>query len=173
MTPECSKHSQSGNEGIKTLTFCQNGKCCSTGSLTRKEKKKYWYCRVNNYKADELGECGKFDFDFDNVEGNLTYSSAVDVFWLNPYGLELMVGNGTRILEGYYNIIKCSFEKRIDGNDRNEPSSLNFHCEPRKCLFPDCEGKVSFSNFNNMDLIRNITKRFTIKNFAIPFYYSI
>ena len=142
MTPECSKHSQSGNEGIKTLTFCQNGKCCSTGSLKKKEKKKYWYCRVNNYKADELGECGKFDFGFDSVEGNITYSSAIDGW--TPSELEFNVGNGTRILEGYHNSIKCSFEKRIVGNDRNAPSSLDFHCKPRKCGFSDCEGKVSF-----------------------------
>ena len=146
MNYECSTHSQSGSEGNKTFTFCQNGKCCSTGSLPAKKEKynKYnnWYCRENKFKANELGECGKFDFDFDSLEGNLTYSSAVDGW--NPYGLELIIGNGTQILEGYYNIFRCFFEKRIDGNNRNEPSSLDFHCKPRKCLFPDCEGKVSF-----------------------------
>ena len=73
------------------------------------------------------------------MEGNLTYLSAVDGW--NPYEIELYIGNGTQILEGYYNIIKCSFEKRIDGNDRNEPLSLDFHCKPRKCLFRNCEGK--------------------------------
>ena len=33
MNSEWSKHSQSGNKGYKTFTFCQNGRCCSTGSL--------------------------------------------------------------------------------------------------------------------------------------------
>ena len=110
-----------------------------------KIKKEYWYCRRNNYKADELGECGKFDFGFDNVEGNITYSSAIDGW--TPSELEFALGNlgnDTRILEGYHNSIKCSFEKIIIGNDRNAPFSLDFHCKPRKCLFPDCEGKVSF-----------------------------
>ena len=114
MNSEWSKHSQSGNDGNKTFTFCQNGKCCSTGSLPTKKEEMYhdWYCRRNKYKANELGECSKFDFEFDSVEGNLTYSSAVDGW--NPYEIELFIGNGTQILEGYYNIIKCSFEKRKD-----------------------------------------------------------
>ena len=142
MTPECSKHSQSGNEGNKTLIFCQNGKCCTTGSLRKKEEKSYFYCIENNYKADELGECGKFDFSFDSVEGNITYSSAKDGW--TPSELEFALGNGTRILEGYHNSIKCSFEKSIDVNERKGPSSLDFHCKPRKCGFSDCEGKVSF-----------------------------
>ena len=144
MNSECTKHSRSGDEGNKTFTFCQNGKCCSTGSLPTKKEEMYhdWYCRRNKYKANELGECSKFDFQFNFVEGNLTYSSAVDGW--NPYEIELFIGNGTQILEGYYNIIKCSFEKRIDGNNRNEPLSLDFHCKPRKCLFRNCEGKVSF-----------------------------
>ena len=82
------------------------------------------------------------EFDFDNVEGNVTYFSAIDGW--TPSEIELYIGNGTRILEGYHNIFRCSFEKRIDVNNRNEPSSLDFHCKPRKCLFPDCEGKVAF-----------------------------
>ena len=152
MNTECSRHSQSGNGGNKTFTFCQNGKCCSTGSLPAKKEEffaSYFYCRENKFKANELGHCGKFEFDFDNVEGNVTYFSAIDGW--TPSEIELYIGNGTRILEGYHNIFRCSFEKRIDVNNRNEPSSLDFHCKPRKCLFPDCEGKVSFSNFINMD----------------------
>ena len=75
MNTECSRHSQSGNGGNKTFTFCQNGKCCSTGSLPAKKEN----CNINtsnNYKAGELGECGNFDFEWSlnlSVEGNLTY----------------------------------------------------------------------------------------------------
>ena len=132
----------------KTFTFCQNGKCCSTGSLLAKKGNDHSY--RNNYTAGELGECGKFDFDLDSVQGNVTFhdlSSAIDVW--KPEDIELFLGkgplgNGTSGIPGYHNWIRCSFDERIDSNDRNEPSFMDFHCKPIKCAFSDCEGKVSF-----------------------------
>ena len=139
----CSEPSQ---WDIKTFTFCQNGKCCSTGSLVAKNKS--GYCYRNNYPTGELGECGKFEFA--SMQGNVTFydlSSAIDVW--KPKDIELFLGkgpfgNGTSGIPGYHNWIKCSFDERIDSNDRNEPSSMDFNCEPKKCLFWDCDGKVSF-----------------------------
>ena len=122
----------------KTFTFCQNGKCCSTGSLL--VKKDHY---KNNYTAGELGECGKFDFDLDSMQGNVTFhdlSSAIDVW--NPDVIELFLGPRPSGIPGYHNWIRCSFDGRIDSNDRNEPSFMEFNCEPIKCAFSDCEGKV-------------------------------
>ena len=127
----------------KTFTFCQNGKCCSTGSLLAKNESGYSY--RNNYTAGELGECGKFDFELDSVQGNVTFhdlSSATDVW--KPDDIELFLGPGPSGIPGYHNWIRCSFDERIDSNDRNEPSFMNFHCKPIKCAFSDCDGKVSF-----------------------------
>ena len=147
---QCSERSQWDN---KTFTFCQNGKCCSTGSLLAKKENGYYrngYCYQNKYTAGELGECGKFDFDLDSVHGNVTYhdlSSAIDVW--KPEDIELFLGKGPlgkghSGTQGYQNWIRCSFDGRIDSNDRDEPSFMDFNCKPIKCLFSDCEGKVSF-----------------------------
>ena len=142
MNPQCSE-----NKVDKTITFCQNGKCCSTGSLPTRLPAKKENCNINtsnNYTADELGECGKFDFElFDSVEGNLTYHDLSDG-WVPKYIDIGAVENGIRIRKGYHNIIRCSLEGRIDGNDRNEPTVISFHCEPKKRSFSDCGGKFSF-----------------------------
>ena len=133
----------------KTFKFCQNGNCCSTGVLSFSESREHlspWVkysnseqqklrCKQNNYKANELGECGKFNFDFNSVEnvmlphytlhGNLDGEqfnvSFVDSMmkmaadaW-TPEWVKLVLGNEA--------VIKCSFEGRFD-------------CKP--------EGKISF-----------------------------
>ena len=144
MNPQCSE-----NKVNKTITFCQNGKCCSTGSLPTSLPAKKENCNINtsnNYKAGELGECGNFDFEWSlnlSVEGNLTYQD-LSGGWMPQYIELLPTGNGTRIPKGYHYIIRCSLERRIDGNDRNEPTFISFHCEPKKRSFSDCGGKVSF-----------------------------
>ena len=72
----CAQYSQSKDE--KTFTFCQNGKCCSTGALPPQECENDDYGFGTDYK---LGKCSKFDFRFENVEGNVTYhnlTSATD-----------------------------------------------------------------------------------------------
>ena len=140
MNPQCSE-----NEFDKTITFCQNGKCCSTGSLPPRVPAKEENCNINtsnNYTADELGECENFDFEYEGVEGNLTYHDLSDG-WVPQY-IDMGIGNGTRIKPGYTNIIRCSLEERIDSNDRNEPTFIDFHCKLKERSFSDCGGKVSF-----------------------------
>ena len=46
------------------FTFCQNGHCCSTGELPAQDKN----CHQNNY-TDEIGDCAKFDFVSDSMQG--------------------------------------------------------------------------------------------------------
>ena len=127
----CSRYSPSKDE--KTFTFCQNEKCCSTGALPAQDKK----CKQNNYGFGtkyKLGECSKFPFDFDSVKGNVTYhdlASATDGW--TPEWVKLVLGNVTS-QKSRLNIsgavIKCSFDGRIDGNDKNEPTFINFDCKP-------------------------------------------
>ena len=91
---DCGKYSHSKDE--KTFTFCQNGRCCSTGGLPAQDKR----CKQNNYQAYELGDCGKFHFDFEPVQGNVTYhdiESAKDGW--TPEWIKLVLENGA--------VIKC------------------------------------------------------------------
>ena len=91
---DCGKYSHSKDK--KTFTFCQNGRCCSTGGLPAQDER----CKQNNYQAYELGDCGKFHFDFESVEGNVTYhdiASAKDGW--TPEWIKLVLGNGA--------VIKC------------------------------------------------------------------
>ena len=125
---DCSRFSQSKDK--KIFTFCQNGKCCSTGALPAQNQR----CKQNIYGFGtkyNLGECSKFDFHFDSVDGNVTYydlASARDGW--TPKWVKLILGNAPS------SVIKCSFDGRMDGNDRIEPTFINFHCEP--------EGRISF-----------------------------
>ena len=136
----CSRYSPSKDK--KTFTFCQNEKCCSTGPLPAQDTK----CKQNNYGFGtkyKLGECSKFPFDFDNVEGNVTYhdlASATDSW--RPEWVKLVLGNATARKSGLSineAVIKCSFDGKIVGNDRNKPTFMNFHCKP--------EGKFFWSNY--------------------------
>ena len=119
----------------KSFRFCQNGfNCCSTGALPVENQR----CKQTNYKAYELGGCGKFDFDLKKLYGgditlygpnedqfykrftNLTFfdlTQAKDAW--TPEWVRLVLGNGA--------VIKCTFEF-------DYPYLIN--CNP--------EGKVSF-----------------------------
>ena len=134
----CSQHSQSKDE--KTFTFCQYGNCCSTGALPAQDQK----CKINDYgfrSKYKLGACSKFDFKFDNVEGNVTYhdlASATDGW--TPEWIKFNLGDAPfPRLSIHGAVIKCSFDGRIDGNDKDEPTFMNFHCKP--------EGKRFFQDF--------------------------
>ena len=134
----------------KTFKFCQNGKCCSTGVLSFSESREHlspWVkysnssqekliCKQNNYKAYELGECGKFNFDLNSVENvklphytlhgnldgeqfNISFVNSMMKMAANswtPEWVKLVLGNEI--------VIKCSFE------------SSGIDCKP--------EGKISF-----------------------------
>ena len=141
----CSRYSPSKDK--KTFTFCQNEKCCSTGPLPAQDRK----CKQNNYGFGtkyKLGECSKFPFDFDNVEGNVTYhdlASATDSW--RPEWVKLVLGNATARKSGLSineAVIKCFLNGRIrpepifskfDGNNRFIPGSMNFHCKPEGKFF--------------------------------------
>ena len=136
----CSRYSPSKDK--KTFTFCQNEKCCSTGPLPAQDKK----CKQNNYGFGtkyKLGECSKFPFDFDIVEGNVTYhdlASATDG-WKAEW-VKLVLGNITSQKSGLSingAVIKCSLYGKIDGKNKNIPDFMNFHCKP--------EGKFFRSNY--------------------------
>ena len=134
----------------KTFKFCQNGNCCSTGVLSFSESREHlspWVkysnssqekliCKQNNYKAYELGECGKFNFDLNSVENvklphytlhgnfdgeqfNVSFVNSMMKMAANswtPEWVKLVLGNRV--------VIKCSFE------------SSGIDCKP--------EGKISF-----------------------------
>ena len=128
---DCDIYSHSKDK--KTFTFCQNERCCSTGGLPAQDER----CKQNNYQAYELGECGKYHFDFESVQGNVTYhdlASATDGW--TPDWVKLVLGNGA--------VIKCSFLESLGGfmpdlageELGDEPRFMNFQCEP--------EGNVSF-----------------------------
>ena len=141
----CSRYSPSKDK--KTFTFCQNEKCCSTGALPPQDRR----CKQNNYGFGtkyKLGECSKFPFDFDNVEGNVTYhdlASATDSW--RPEWVKLVLGNATARKSGLSineAVIKCFLNGRIrpepifskfDGNNRFIPGSMNFHCKPEGKFF--------------------------------------
>ena len=128
---DCGIYSHSKDK--KTFTFCQNGRCCSTGGLPAQDEK----CKQNIYYPSQLGECRRFHFDFESVQGNVTYhdlASASDGW--TPDVVKLVLGNG--------NVIKCSFYESLGGIkthltgewEGDEPTSMNFQCEP--------EGNVLF-----------------------------
>ena len=113
----CTNYSTSKDE--KVFTFCQNGKCCSTGAIPAQNRR----CKLNNYKSEEIGSCAKFKFVADFVKGNVTYHhlpSATDGW--TPEWVKLMLKDGA--------VITCSFNGRIDGDDKTEPTFLDFDCKP-------------------------------------------
>ena len=123
----CARYSKSKDE--KIFTFCQNGSCCSTGSIPAQNKR----CKLNNYKSEDIGECAKFEFTPDPVKGNVTYSDlATATDGWTPEWVKLLLKDGA--------VIKCSFDGRIDGNDETEPTYLDFDCKP--------EGKFLSSRSN-------------------------
>ena len=113
--------------------FCHSnfGTCCKTGALPVQNQR----CKVTNYQAYELGECGKFDFDFKRIKGGFVTLNGPDTgfkHWSQmdghefinlrsvqdawaPEWVKLGLGNG----EG----LKCSFGEKMV-------------CKP--------EGKISF-----------------------------
>ena len=115
----------------KSFRFCHSGTtCCSTGALPVQNQR----CKQTNYKAYELGSCGKFDFGVKELSsgditlhgpktdyraghrGVLTFSDLTQGkdAW-TPEWVKLVLGNRT--------VIKCSFNETMV-------------CKP--------EGKISF-----------------------------
>ena len=124
---DCKRYSQLSLHSTdkKTFTFCQNGRCCSTGVLSSQNQR----CKQNNYKASELGECGKSQFDFENVQGNVTWhsvASATEVW--KPEWVKLVLEKGA--------VIKCSFDGKLGDKPSMFSQVMHFLCKP--------EGNVSF-----------------------------
>ena len=125
---DCSRFSQSKDK--KIFTFCQNGKCCSTGALPAQNQR----CKQNTYGFGtkyNLGECSKFDFHFDSVEGNVTYhdiASAKDGW--TPDWIHLVLGNGAVIkCDGYWAL--GGWKPHLSGAMLGDgPQFVNFHCMP-------------------------------------------
>ena len=97
----------------KSFKFCHSGTtCCSTGPLPVQNQR----CKQTNYKAYELGSCGKFDFGVKELSSGdirlhgptkvrgLTFFDLTKVkkAW-KPEWVKLFLGNGT--------VIKCSFDE--------------------------------------------------------------
>ena len=125
----------------RTFTFCQNKNCCSTGALPAPDQR--WFqdhnCFVHKYKY-KLGDCSKFNFDFDSVKGNVTYHfRKVEHGWrlaTKPEWVKLVLGNATKSGLGTNGtVIKCSFDRRIVVTKGNKPTSMNFDCKPEGKVF--------------------------------------
>ena len=117
----CARYSQSKDE--KTFTFCQNGRCCSTGGLLAQNQR----CKQNIELASELGECSISHFDFENVQGNVTWhdeSSATEVW--TPEWVKLVLRNGS--------VIKCTFDGRL-GDTPIFSKVMHFLCKPEGNVF--------------------------------------
>ena len=129
----CSQNSQSKDK--KTFTFCQSGRCCSTGGLPAQNQR----CKQNNYKAHELGECGKSHFDFRIVQGNVTWhdvASATDDW--TPEWVKLVLRDEA--------VIKCSFGRTSLGETHyfsTFSKEIHFLCKP--------EGNFFFHSINIFD----------------------
>ena len=104
-----------------TFSFCQKGRCCSTGVLPAQDQR----CKQNNYNASELGECGKSHFDYGIVQGNVTWhdlASATDVW--TPEWVKLVLGNGA--------VIKCSFGGSLGYRYSHFSKFMVFLCKPEE-----------------------------------------
>ena len=141
-----------GNDlGIKkSFKFCQNGNCCSTGVLSFAESREFvpslvqistgeqekLRCKQNNYtEAYELGECGKFDFDFKRIKGGFVTLNGPDsgfksLFYRDGYEFinlrsvqDAWAPEWVRLVLGNGEVLKCSFDEKMV-------------CKP--------EGKISF-----------------------------
>ena len=113
----CARYSQSKDE--KTFTFCQNGRCCSTGGLLAQNQR----CKQNIELASELGECSRSHFDFENVQGNVTWHAKE--FW-TPEWVKLVLRNGS--------VIKCSFDVSL-GDKPSFSKVMHFLCKPEGNVF--------------------------------------
>ena len=138
----CSGYSQSEEyPNSRKFTFCQNDKCCSTGHLPAPDQS--WFqnhnCFVHKYKY-KLGDCSKFNFDFDSVEGNVTYGFQYVSFHryrtgIKPEWVKLVLGNSTKSGSSVNGaVIKCSFEGKMEGST-DKPPFMNFHCKPEGKFF--------------------------------------
>ena len=123
------------------FTFRQNGKICTTGVLPAQTSQR---CGQNDYGYGtkyKLGECSKVDFDFDKVEGLVTYNhnaSAKDGWTPEWFELNLGLAPFPRLsINGA--VIKCFFDKRMNSSDSDLDKFMSFHCTP--------EGKRFFLGF--------------------------
>ena len=114
----CGPSSQS--EDQISFTFCQKGKCCTTGKLPPQNEK----CKVNEYQDQKIGECAQFEFTSEPFVGNVTYSNQSATDGWNPEWVKLFQKNGTKFT--------CSLDGRIDGNDGVGIGipKLDFYCYP-------------------------------------------
>ena len=94
-------------------------------------------CGQNDYGFGtryKLGGCSKFDFDFDNVEGLVSYHyQASDTVGWTPEWFELNLGEAPfpRLsINGA--VIKCSFDDypHYHPGNKNGTKFMNFHCKP-------------------------------------------
>ena len=139
---DCGRYSHSKDK--KTFTFCQNGRCCSTGGLSAQDER----CKLYNYQASELGDCDKFHFDFESVEGNVTYhdiASAKDGW--TPDWINLVLGNGAVIkCDGYWAL--GGWKPHLSGAMLGDgPQFVNFHCMPEGDVSSLILGKYIFDNY--------------------------
>ena len=125
----CEKSASTKDELL--FVFCQNGKCCSTGSIPAQKKK----CKTNKYIFDNFVDCAEYKFTSNLIKGNVTYADLASARdrWI-PEWVKMSLNDGS--------VVKCLLNGRIDGNDDTDPTFLDFECTP--------EGIFQFSvNFVN------------------------
>ena len=111
----CAPNSQS--EDQISFTFCQKGKCCSTGKIPPQKKE----CKINEYQAQHIGKCAQFEFISERFQGSVTYSDQSARDGWNPEWVKLFLKNGTEFT--------CSLDGWIDGGGIGTPT-LDFYCYP-------------------------------------------
>ena len=111
----CAPNSQSEDQ-IK-FTFCQKGKCCSTGKIPPQNEK----CKINEYQAQHIGDCENFKFNSERIQGFVTYSNQSARDDWNPEWVKLFLKNGIEF--------KCSLDGWIDSVDIGI-NTLDFNCYP-------------------------------------------
>ena len=115
----CENNSESKEEIV--FAFCQNGKCCSTGSIPAQNAN----CKINYYNNyNRIGDCVDSNFVYDSIKGNVTYSDleSTNNTW-KPEWVKLLFNNSDTI-------IKCYLNERMDNGDPTEPTFLDFECKP-------------------------------------------
>ena len=136
-TPEWMKHVLGNSTHFNLIEngfrFCHSnfGTCCKTGALPVQNQR----CKQTDYQAYELGECGKFDFDFKRIKGGFVTLNGPDsgfksLFYRDGYEFinlrsvqDAWAPEWVRLVLGNGEVLKCSFDEKMV-------------CKP--------EGKISF-----------------------------
>ena len=119
-----------GTSDKLNFTFCNSGKCCSTGeiALTNGKQGSKGYpvdCNIPDlFISQDIGDCEDFEFKSGSiVTGNVNLSNKTDGFR----------GEWVKIRSSNGSFLHCTIDGWIDGdnsipNEINVPKNRNFSC---------------------------------------------